>query len=148
MQNLRDKLETKSFENSKLYYTSGDYQSAVISFGNTLRDYPDTKYAEDIDYLTIKAQYDYAQQSREDRQEDRYNQDITDAQQFIGNYPNSKYLKDVKDYIKESNQGIAKTKNILAEALTNPRLARKITKKDTLKIQPPSEKGNGNQKLP
>jgi outer membrane protein assembly factor BamD len=54
IQNLRDKLEQKSYENSKLYLTIGDYQAAVISFGNSLRDYPDTKYAEEMEYLTIQ----------------------------------------------------------------------------------------------
>src|ERR1700761_2992200 len=33
IQNLHDKLEQKSFENSKLYLTIGDYQAAVIAFG-------------------------------------------------------------------------------------------------------------------
>jgi outer membrane protein assembly factor BamD len=148
IQNLRDKLEEKSYANSKLYFTIGDYQAAVIAIGNTLRDYPDTRYAEELDLLTIKAQYEYAKQSREDRQEDRFNQDIADAQQFIDKYPGSKYLKDAKDYIKDCNASIARTKNILAEALTNPRIARKISKKDTVKTQPPSEKLNPDQKIP
>jgi outer membrane protein assembly factor BamD len=150
IQNLRDKLEEKSYANSKLYYTIGDYQAAVISFGNTLRDYPDTRYAEEIDFLTIKAQYQYAGHSREDRQEDRYNQDIAYAQQFIDKYPNSKYLKEAKDYMKQCNQGIASAKDILAEALTDQRIARKIAKKDTVKTQgqPTSEKDNGFQKIP
>jgi len=149
IQNLRDKLEEKSFANSKLYYTIEDYQAAVIAFGNTLRDYPDTRYAEQIEYLTIGAQYQYAKHSAEVHQEERYNQAIAYAQQFIDKYPNSKYIKDAKDYIKASNSGIAKTKSILAEALTNPRVAKKIaSKKDTVISQPPSEKGNTNQKIP
>jgi len=148
IQNLRDKLEEKSYANSKLYLTIGDYQAAVIAFGNTLRDYPDTKYAEELDFLTIKAQYQYAQHSREDHQVDRFNQDITYAQQFIEKYPQSKYLADVKDYEKQSNRGIEKSRNILAEALSNPRIAKKIAQKDTVKSQPPSEKNNGDQKIP
>ncbi|MGZ3836887.1 MAG: outer membrane protein assembly factor BamD, partial [Mucilaginibacter sp.] len=47
IQNLRDKLERKAYENAKLYLTIGDFQAAVIDFGNVLRDYPDTKYAEE-----------------------------------------------------------------------------------------------------
>jgi outer membrane protein assembly factor BamD len=148
IQNLRDKLEEKSYANSKLYLTIGDYQAATIAFGNTLRDYPDTKYAEEIEFLTIKAQYLYADHSRENFQEDRYNLDINEADQFMEKYPSSKYLKDVKQYKKDSEQGIIKTKSFLAEALVNPRLARKAAKKDTVKSQPPSEKGNDNKKIP
>ena len=148
IQNLQDKLEEKSFENSKLYLTIGDYQSAVISFGNTLRDFPDTKYAEEIDFLTIKSQYLYASHSNEFVQETRYNLDINYAQQFIDKYPNSKYLKEAKQYKKDSEDGIIKTKRILAEALGNEKIAKKITKKDTVTGQPPSEKGNDHTKIP
>ena len=149
IQNLRDKLEEKSYANSKLYLTIGDYQAAVISFGNTLRDYPDTRFAEEIEFLTIRAQYLYAYHSREDFQQDRYNQSIDDAQQFVDKYPKSKYLKDAQDYIKDCNQGIIKSKNILAEALVNPRIAKKVANKDTLKgQQPPSEKQNTDEKIP
>jgi len=148
IQNLRDKLEEKSYANSKLYLTIGDFQAATIAFGNTLRDYPDTKYAEEIEFLTIKAQYLYADRSRENYQEERYNLDINESDQFTDKYPNSKYLKDVKQYKRDSEQGIVKAKSIIAEALVNPRIAKKIAKKDTVKSQPPSEKGMDDKKIP
>ena len=140
IQTLRDKLEDKSFANSKLYLTIGDYQSAVISFSNTLRDYPDTKYAEELEFLTIQAQYLYADHSREYTQEARYNLTINYAQQFIDKYPNSKYVKQAEQYKKNSEAGIIRSKNILAEALVNIRVAKKIARKDTVTTQPASEK--------
>ncbi|HEY2581101.1 MAG TPA: outer membrane protein assembly factor BamD [Mucilaginibacter sp.] len=148
IQNLEDKLEEKSFANSELYLTIGDYQSAVISFGNTLRDYPDTKYAEQIEYLTTKSQYLYAEHSNEFVQEERYNLDINFAQQFIEKYPASKYLKEVQQFKKDSENGIIETKKVLAEAMSNQKLAKKIAKKDTTTGQPPSAKVNTNKKLP
>ena len=147
IQTLRDKLEEKSYANSKLYLTIGDYQSAVISFGNTLRDFPDTKYAEELEFLTIRAQYLYAEHSREYLQVARYNTAITFAQQFMDKYPNSKMLADAKTYKKDCEAGIIKAQNILAEAVTNQRVARKIAKKDTVTSAPPSEKGNDNKKI-
>ena len=148
IQNLRDKLEEKSYANSKLYLTIGDYQAAVISFGNSLRDYPDTKYAEEMEYLTIKAQYLYSKKSAEFYQEDRFTLAITDADQFRDKYPNSKYLNDVAVLKKDSQRGIVQAKDVLAEAANDQRLARKIAKRDTVKSQPPSEKGNNDQKIP
>src|SRR5665213_1227342 len=140
IQNLRDKLEEKSFANSKLYLTIGDYQAATIAFGNTLRDYPDTKYAEEINFLTIRAQYLYADHSREDFQEVRYKLVKSYAQQFIVDYPNSKYLSEAKQYMKNSDLGIEKAKSVLAEAYSNPRIAKKLAvKKDSVISQPPSE---------
>lgn len=126
IQNLRDKLEEKSYANSKLYLTIGDYQSAVIAFGNSLRDYPDTKYAEEMEFLTIKAQYLYAKNSYEIKQEERYNTAIAFSQQFIEKYPKSRYLKEAEEFKKLSDQGILDSKRILAEAETNARLYKKI----------------------
>src|ERR1700749_291048 len=65
IQNLRDRLEEKAYANAKLYLTIGENQAAVIAFNNMLRDYPDTKYAEELEFLIVKAQYEYAHQSRE-----------------------------------------------------------------------------------
>ena len=148
IQNLRDKLETKAYANAKLYLTISDYQSAVIAFNNALRDYPDTKYTEELEYLTVKAQYLYARHSKEASQEERFNQAIVYAQQFADKYPASKYVKDALSYKKDSEQGIIETKRVLAEAMVNPRLAKKIASKDTTKMQPPSEKGNDDKKIP
>ena len=148
IQNLRDKLEEKSYANSKLYLTIGDYQAAVISFGNSLRDYPDTKYAEEMEFLTIKAQYLYAKASSEFLQEDRFTQAITDADQFKEKYPKSQYLASVESLRKDAGRGEENAKRILAEAAVDEKLARKLAKKDSVKTQPPSEKGNDNQKIP
>jgi outer membrane protein assembly factor BamD len=148
IQNLRDKLEEKSYANSKLYLNISDYQAAVIAFGNTLRDFPDTKYAEEIEFLTIRAQYLYAEHSREFSQVERYTSSLNYADQFIEKYPTSKYLRDAKAYKRNSEEGIKDTKNILAEALSNQRVAKKIAKKDTVTTQPPSEKGNDDKKIP
>lgn len=148
IQTLRDKLETKAFENAKLYLTIGDYQAAVIAFGSTLRDYPDTKYGEEIEYLTIEAQYEYAKHSNEFFQEDRFGQTITLADQFTDKFTTSKYLKDVAQYKKDAKEDMEKTKRLLAEASVNSNLAKKIAKKDSVKTQPPFEKDNGGKKIP
>ena len=73
IQDLRDRLELKAYTNAKLYLIVGQNLAATIAFGNVLRDYPDTKYAEELEFLTIKAQYNYAHESLEYKQEDRYN---------------------------------------------------------------------------
>jgi outer membrane protein assembly factor BamD len=149
IQNLRDKLEEKAFNNSNLYLTIGDYQAAVIAFGNTLRDYPDTKYGEQLEFLSVKAQYEYASHSYEATQEERYNQTIAFATQFAEKFPKSKYLKEVQQYSKDSSLGIIAVKKEFADALNDMKLAKKIAShKDTIKLQQPSEKGNDNKKIP
>jgi len=81
-------------------------------------------------------------------QEDRYAQAITDADQFKEKYPKSQYLSDVDGLRKDAVRGENNAKTLLAEAATNEKLARKLAKKDSVKTQPPSEKGNDNQKIP
>ena len=148
IQNLRDKLEKKSFENAKLYLTIGYFNSAVMAFGNTLRDYPDTKYAEEIDYLTIKSQYLYATHSRIYTQVERFNQVIAYEQQFAEKYPTSKYLKDVQSYKKDSESGVEGAKRELAAEASDIKYQRRFEKKDTVTSQPPSEKVDLNKKIP
>jgi outer membrane protein assembly factor BamD len=111
---LRDKLELKSFANAKLFYEIGDFQSAVIAFRNSTKDFPDTKYAEEMDFLTIKAQYLYAKNSLETRQEDRYNETILEYERFIERYPKSTYLKEANQLKESAVSGIEETKKILA----------------------------------
>jgi outer membrane protein assembly factor BamD len=148
IQDLRDRLERKSYENAKLYLNIGNNQSAVIAFNNTLRDYPDTKYAEELEYLIIKAQYEYAHQSREFKQEERYNQAIAYADQFFEKYPASKYGPDAKLLRKNSETGIVETKRIIAQAESDDKLARKLAKKDSLFKQQRSETPDIHRKQP
>ncbi|MEO8795480.1 MAG: outer membrane protein assembly factor BamD [Daejeonella sp.] len=112
--NLRDKLETKSYANAKLFLDIGDYRSAVIAFRNSMRDYPDTKYAEEMEFLTIRAQYLYAKNSFENKQEDRFNEAIAMANEFTETYPSSKYLKDAAELKKDSEKAIVDVKKLLA----------------------------------
>ena len=114
IQDLRDKLEHKSFANAKLFLDIGDYQAAVIAFKNSEKDFPDTKYAEEMDFLIIKAQYLYAKNSLEIKQEERYNEAIQEYQRFVEKYPKSTYLDQANELKKDALAGIEETKKILA----------------------------------
>jgi outer membrane protein assembly factor BamD len=81
-------------------------------------------------------------------QEERYNLVINYADQFSEKYPSSKYLKEVQQFKKDSQNGIVATKKVLAEAMSNQKLAKKIAKKDTATGEPPSAKVNTDKKLP
>lgn len=112
--NLREKLETKSYANAKLFLDIGDYKSAVIAFGNSAREFPDTKYAEEMEFLTVKAQALYAKASFETKQEERYNEAIRLYTEFVQNYPSSKYLKDAEEIKKNSEKAIIDVRKLLA----------------------------------
>ncbi|QIL38446.1 outer membrane protein assembly factor BamD [Pedobacter sp. HDW13] len=116
---LRGKLEDKAFENAKMYLTTGpsnidNYRAAVIALKNAQRDYPDIKYAEEMDFLMIKAQYLYAKNSLVYRQEDRYNEALALYTEFTENHPESQYTKDAKQLKDDVEAGIVTTKQEIA----------------------------------
>ena len=112
---LRDKLERKSYENAKLFLDIGDYQAAVIAFRNSTKDYPDTKFAEEMDFLIVKSQYLYAKNSLEIKQEDRYNEAIEEYERFVEKYPKSTFLKEAEELKNSSLKGIEEVKKLLAQ---------------------------------
>jgi len=119
---LRNKLETKAYANAKLFLSTGEYnaqnyKSAVIAFRNVLRDYPDTKYAEEIEYLTIKAQFHYARNSYEYKQEERFGEAIQLYTDFSEKYASSQYLKDAEGIKKDAEKRIVEVKKLLATAI-------------------------------
>ncbi|MEZ4911679.1 MAG: outer membrane protein assembly factor BamD [Saprospiraceae bacterium] len=98
---LRKKLEQKSFEQGSLYFKIGSYESAVVSFQNTLKDFPETKRAEEIRYLIIKSSYELADKSIAEKRKERYQIALDNIQTFNKKHPTSKYKNDVSDIQKQ-----------------------------------------------
>ena len=111
---LRQKLERKSFENARLFLDIGDYQAAIIAFKNSAKDFPDTQFAEEMEYLIIEAEYLYAKNSLEIRQVERYNDTIEEYDRFVERYPKSNFAKEAEQLKESSLKGIEVTKQILA----------------------------------
>ena len=103
---MRQKLERKAVAEAQLYYDLKQYQSALHTLENVLKDYPDTKESEKLRYLTIKAAYLLAQNSIYEKQAERYEQTLKYAKTFIAKYPNSKNIKEVKNIQENSNNKI------------------------------------------
>ncbi len=98
---LHFKLEEKSYNNARLYYKLGDYQAATIALKNSIKDFPDSKYREEILYLIVKSSFLLAEMSVPSKQGERYQNTISEYFVFIDEYPESKYLKEIeKMYIK------------------------------------------------
>ncbi|MBC7745223.1 MAG: outer membrane protein assembly factor BamD [Flavobacterium sp.] len=116
---LRDKLEKKAFNNAKLFLETGgydpqNYKSAVIAFQNVLKDYPDTKYAEEIEFYIIQSQYSFAKNSYDFKQEERFNEAFMMATEFSEKYSKSKFLKEAQQLRKDSERSIAEVRKVLA----------------------------------
>ena len=91
---LQDKLTLKQLQNAQLYYNLGsymgnNYESAVIVAKNAIKDYPYSKYKEDLELLVLKARYQEASMSVDERKADRFRDVIDEYYSFVNNYPDS-----------------------------------------------------------
>ena len=91
---LQDKLTLKELQNAQLYYNLGtylgnNYQSAVIVARNAIKDYPYSKYKEELELLILKARYQEARLSVDEKKAERFREVIDEYYSFINNYPES-----------------------------------------------------------
>lgn len=108
---MQDKLTFKELENAQLYYNLGtylgnNYESCVIVADNALRQYPYSKYREDLEYLKLKAKYQEARQSVPEKQKERYRDLIDEYYSFVNNFPESKNRKDADSMLREAEKKI------------------------------------------
>lgn len=103
---LRGKLEKKAFEIAKLYYRIENYESAVVSFKNLLKDFPDSKYQEIAYYYIMMSNYYYALNSIDTKKLERFNNAKDGYNALMSSYPNSAYEKTSKSVLDNINDKI------------------------------------------
>lgn len=95
---LRSKLIYKSYLNAKLYFDFENYKAAVIAIDNSLREYPESKYREEMKYMLLKSKYLFALNSVVDKKEERLSSALDEYFSFIDEYPESNYRKETDRY--------------------------------------------------
>lgn len=95
LDDLSDRLDRKAYESAKLYYTMEDYKASRVALKNVLKDNADNRYREDILYYTTMSSYKYALLSVASKQKERYLIFVDDYLNFIEEYPESKYRKEL-----------------------------------------------------
>ncbi len=101
---LQDKLTLKELQNAQLYYNLGNYmgnnyESAVIVAKNAIKNYPYSRYKEDLEMLVLKARYQEAAQSVDEKKSSRFRDVIDEYYSFINNYPDSPNRKEADDIL-------------------------------------------------
>lgn len=105
---MRQKLEEKSYLTAKLYFKIGEYQAATITLKNSLKEFPDTKYREELMYMVVKANFLLAENSVDDKKAERYQSMVTEYYSFIDEYPQSQYLTEIEEMYNNSVKQINK----------------------------------------
>ncbi len=93
---LRDKLVKKSFENASLYYKLGDYKAAITALQNSLKEYPDTRYREELLFLVVKSSFELARNSVTDKMKERFASTVEAFLVLKEEYPETKHLREAE----------------------------------------------------
>jgi len=81
-----------------------NYESCVITAQNALKDYPYTNMREDLSILILRAKYEMAVYSVEDKRAERYRETVDEYYAFKNEFPESKYMKDADRIFKEAQK--------------------------------------------
>ena len=114
---LQDKLVMKEYLSARMYYNLGNYwgnnyQSCVITAQNALKDYPYTNLREDLSILILRAKYEMAIYSVEDKRAERYRETVDEYYAFKNEFPESKYMKEAEKIFKDSEKMLDGDKQI------------------------------------
>lgn len=97
---MKEKLVYKSYLSGRLYYDLGDYKAATISLNNCLKDFPDTKYREDIMFMLLESKYLLAVNSVEEKKQERMISALDEYYVFVDEWPESKHSRSAKNKFK------------------------------------------------
>lgn len=109
---IQVKLEKKGFENARQYYRIRSYKAAILALENFAKNFPDSKYLEEAQFLVINAEYRLAMQSIAGKQKERYQTVIDHYKNFIDKYPESNRLREAERMYADSVEQLNKLKNI------------------------------------
>jgi outer membrane protein assembly factor BamD len=115
---MRAKLERKSFEIAKQYWRTEHYKAAVTSLNTSLNDFPDTPYREEAMFLKLDSAYKLAKNSIVSLQAQRFKQARTAYYDLIAAYPESQHRKQADKIFEDIQQTLDDLNNI-TENTTN-----------------------------
>ncbi len=104
MTELKDKLVDKSYLTARLYYNLSHYKASISALNNSLNDYPETKYREELMYLLLKSSYLLAENSIIVKQKERYQSAVDEYYSFIAEFPKSRYAKEAQQMYERSDR--------------------------------------------
>jgi len=104
MKELEEKLVEKSYLSAKLYYDMKQYKAAVVALNNSLKEYAETIYREEMMFLKLNSLFLYAENSLSNKQKERYQAALDDYYSFMEEFPQSQYSKEVNGIFQKTNR--------------------------------------------
>jgi outer membrane protein assembly factor BamD len=97
IEELSYKLEFKSYENARQYFSMGDYKAANVALENVLEDFPSTKLRPKIYDYIVKSRYELATKSVYDLKDERIENALAFTRQIEKEMPNTDVAKTALD---------------------------------------------------
>ena len=107
----RAKLEQKEYRAAELYYNLGQFRAAALAFAALLNSYPESAKGDEYKLKTVKSYYKFAKLSIPEKQIERYEKVVTEYDDFVDRYPESKLLKEAENFRNLSQNNIKELKN-------------------------------------
>jgi len=104
MKELEENLVEKSYLSARLYYDMKQYKAAVVALNNSLKEYADTKFREEMMFLKLSSLFLYAENSFAIRQMERYQSTLDDYYSFMEEFPKSQYSKEVNSIFQKTTR--------------------------------------------
>ncbi len=116
---LQDRLVQKEYNAAKLYFNLGsyignclnggsNYEACIRTAENALRSYPYTNLREDLYMLILKARYELACRSVEEKSGERLRETIDEYYGFKNEFPESQYTKEADNIFADVSKRIGK----------------------------------------
>ncbi|HET9745657.1 MAG TPA: outer membrane protein assembly factor BamD [Chitinophagaceae bacterium] len=107
----RTKLEEKERTAAQLYYDLGQFRAAGVAFTSLLNNFPDSQQGDEYKLMVIKSYFRFAELSIDEKKMERFEQVISECNDFVDRFPDSELVKEVESYISLSNNNIKKLNN-------------------------------------
>lgn len=114
----RAKLELKEYESAALYFKIQQYRAAGIAFTGLLNNYPESTKGDEYKLMAIKSFYQFAKLSVAEKQIERYEKVVSEYNDFVDRFPDSKLTKEAQDYNNLSLNHIKELQNEQAKTTT------------------------------
>ncbi len=104
---LQEKLAYKDFLAARLYYNLGlymgnNYEACIVTSREALKSYPFSEFAEEFQILIVRARYELAYHSVEEKKPTRYRDLLDEHFNYKNMFPSGKYLKESEKYYRQA----------------------------------------------
>lgn len=107
----RNKLETKEYQSALLYFNLEQYRAAGVAFTGVLNDYPESPKADEYKLMIIKSYFRFAEMSVDEKKRERFEQVVTECNDFTDRFSESKLKKEADRYLALSQTNIKTLNN-------------------------------------